>query len=864
MQYGALGSVIGVNGKKGIGRQARISPDNLLVELLGSLELAVGRKGTAWNNIFVNLTCLDDDRMDAEQDPGIVEAVVSLFVIQFASELRALKVSDIEVAFGSYRVLAYNPTGHKFRVTLKQAGASGASINTELLKAYPVLNRVQRKQMMAQNLLSTYVYDFLSLFEDEVRSQGVHGSCDFEARELVLNSQGNLEATARPPGRNDVGTVVWRCRLVTPEYPGQGREVILVGSDITHQSGSFAPEEDLVYCKAFELAMDQRIPCVYISANSGARIGLDKDVQGRFRIKWEDETNPSKGFRYLYLDDKDYEYFSGRGNVRAIREGPNEWRLTDIMGGLGVECLQGSGMIARVTSAAYEETFTLTYVTGRSVGIGAYVSRLSQRIIQHREAPLILTGAAALNKLLGKDVYSSNVQIGGADRVMAPNGVSHQVVKDDVQGVQHILRWLSYVPARTGDMPRLVSPRYLKSNAGAEDPVTRDVEYVPTRAAYDPRHMLAGTPGGDLRGFFDAGSFTEYLSEWGKTVVVGRATLGGIPCGVVSVESRTVEKTIPADPGLPSSRANVEQQAGNVWFPDSAYKTAQTVRDLNREGLPLLLFANWRGFAGGLRDMYGEVLKYGSYIVDALREYRQPILTYIPHEAELRGGAWVVIDSTINPDQMEMYAAETCRGNILEPEGICEIKFREGDLLAAMARNEPEGSSLGRPLPADSDEAARKEARRKQREAMPLYKSAAVAFAALHDTSEVMKAKGVIREVIPWKSSRQFFHRRLRTRLIEEHVKRLARAAFNSAAPVVSAEKSKEVGNKAVVALRAQIDGLAACASEPLDALAKHKDLTLHLSMVRREAFLSHVTSLSSEDRAALSFALGSAMQGSS
>ena len=262
--------------------------------------------------------------------------------------------------------------------------------------------------------------------------------------------------------------------------------------------------------------------------------------------------------------------------------------------------------------------------------------------------------------------------------------------------------------------------------------------------------------------------------------------------------------------------------------------------------------------------MYGEVLKYGSYIVDALREYRQPILTYIPHEAELRGGAWVVIDSTINPDQMEMYAAETCRGNILEPEGICEIKFREGDLLAAMARNEPEGSSLGRPLPADSDEAARKEARRKQREAMPLYKSAAVAFAALHDTSEVMKAKGVIREVIPWKSSRQFFHRRLRTRLIEEHVKRLARAAFNSAAPVVSAEKSKEVGNKAVVALRAQIDGLAACASEPLDALAKHKDLTLHLSMVRREAFLSHVTSLSSEDRAALSFALGSAMQGSS
>ena len=33
-------------------------------------------------------------------------------------------------------------------------------------------------------------------------------------------------------------------------------------------------------------------------------------------------------------------------------------------------------MIAGETSAAYEDTFTLSYVTGRSVGIGAYINRL--------------------------------------------------------------------------------------------------------------------------------------------------------------------------------------------------------------------------------------------------------------------------------------------------------------------------------------------------------------------------------------------------------------------------------------------------------------------------------------------------------
>ena len=43
------------------------------------------------------------------------------------------------------------------------------------------------------------------------------------------------------------------------------------------------------------------------------------------------------------------------------------------------------------------------------------------------------------------------------------------------------------------------------------------------------------------------------------------------------------------------------QQAGQVWFPDSAYKTAQAINDFNRERLPLIIFANWRGFSGGMK-----------------------------------------------------------------------------------------------------------------------------------------------------------------------------------------------------------------------------------------------------------------------
>ena len=69
----------------------------------------------------------------------------------------------------------------------------------------------------------------------------------------------------------------------------------------------------------------------------------------------------------------------------------------------------------------YEDIFTVTLVTCRSVGmycllrlrksllilhvgIGAYLVRLGQRAIQIEGQPIILTGAQAINKLLGREV----------------------------------------------------------------------------------------------------------------------------------------------------------------------------------------------------------------------------------------------------------------------------------------------------------------------------------------------------------------------------------------------------------------------------------------------------------------------------
>jgi len=135
-----------------------------------------------------------------------------------------------------------------------------------------------------------------------------------------------------------------------------------------------------------------------------------------------------------------------------------------------------------------------------------------------------------------------------------------------------------------------------------------------------------------------------------------------------------------------------------------------------------------------------------------------------------------VIDPTINPSMMRMYASENARGNVLEPEGTVEIKFRRPDLIKAMKRNDPLYASLEEDSP---------EARAREKELMPVYNQVAVHFASLHDTPGVMRQKGVISSVVPWAQSRAFFYSALRERLAEVALDN----AIASEAPEISQEQ---------------------------------------------------------------------------
>lgn len=123
---------------------------------------------------------------------------------------------------------------------------------------------------------------------------------------------------------------------------------------------------------ASEFARNNRLPRLYVAANSGARIGLAESVKKMFKIAFKDPAKPENGFDFLYITKVEYETKFQHNNHILVEpadfNGEQVYKITDIIGAepdLGVENLKGSGLIAGETSVAYKEIFTMTLVLGR-------------------------------------------------------------------------------------------------------------------------------------------------------------------------------------------------------------------------------------------------------------------------------------------------------------------------------------------------------------------------------------------------------------------------------------------------------------------------------------------------------------------
>jgi acetyl-CoA carboxylase/biotin carboxylase 1 len=371
--------------------------DRLVTDILDAMEI-IGNNNSDMNHIFINFSPV------FPLEPKDVEEALAGFIERFGRRLWRLRITGAEI-----RILCTEPTtGMPYPLRVVITNTSGYVIQVEMYAEkksekggdwlfqsiggttkigslhlrpvstpYPTKEWLQPKRYKAHLMGTQYVYDFPELFRQSYQNswtkavakypkaaemQPPVGDC-MEYSELILDENDELAEVSREPGTNTHGMVGWLVTAKTPEYP-RGRRFIIVANDITHQTGTFGPLEDKFFHKCTELARKLGIPRIYLSANSGARIGMADELIPHFSVAWNDPGKPEAGFKYLYLTPETKKRFED-GKTRDViteqitEDGEVRHKITTIIGaqdGLGVECLRGSGLIAGATSKAYEET----------------------------------------------------------------------------------------------------------------------------------------------------------------------------------------------------------------------------------------------------------------------------------------------------------------------------------------------------------------------------------------------------------------------------------------------------------------------------------------------------------------------------
>ena len=287
-----------------------------------------GVKSVDWSHIFLSLLPSVDVGEDAAGT--VVDAMRSAcarWTDRLAGGLRSASVAQIELRIcaggeaSPWRVVVSLPTGHEigdehtdvYREELSPEGSRyravsqppGALHGCPVLQPYEALSALQQKRLMARRHGTTYCYDFPTVFANALKElwteRALAGEpCStpppgalVEATELGFDGQDShtspyawkLRRLQEGSERLAVGMVAWSMTVRSPEAP-DGRSLVVVANDITHQSGAFGPKEDALFRSAVEYALDHRLSVVYVAANSGARVGLATDVREKLKVQY--------------------------------------------------------------------------------------------------------------------------------------------------------------------------------------------------------------------------------------------------------------------------------------------------------------------------------------------------------------------------------------------------------------------------------------------------------------------------------------------------------------------------------------------------------------------------------------------------
>ncbi len=480
-------------------------------------------------------------------------------------------------------------------VSQEQYSVSGRKPSEEPLKA---LDKYTSSVIRARRRNVIYPYEFIKM----ITFAGYHILSHMpkgEFEEFIYKDDKILSVKGRDPGQNDSNIVFGIISNHSEELGLHFRRVIIL-ADPTKDLGSLAEKESRNVIAALDLADAQDIPVEWIPISSGAKINMESGTEN---LDWT-----AKALKRII------EFTQEGGEINIIVPGIN----------VGAQSYWNA------------EATMLMHTRGM--------------LIMTDDASMLLTGKKALD-FSGSVSGTNNLDIGGAEKIMGPNGQAQIRVANISEAYKVLFNHysLTYVAAGSN----------FPEKKESTDPADRDITNYPYKDFLGQGFSCVGDifsleKNPDRKKPFDIRQVmlslidrdSDHLERWrsmekADTAVVWETRIGGYAAGLVSIESRN----IPRIGSIPFN--GPELWSGGTLFPKSSKKIARAVNAFSGH-LPLVVMANLSGFDGSPESLKNLQLEYGAEIGRAIVNFKGPIIFVVI--ARYHGGAYVVFSKSLNPN----------------------------------------------------------------------------------------------------------------------------------------------------------------------------------------------------------------------
>lgn len=283
----------------------------------------------------------------------------------------------------------------------------------------------------------------------------------------------------------------------------------------------------------------------------------------------------------------------------------------------------------------------ISVILGPCAGGAVYSPALTDFVFMTKGSSyMFVTGPDVVKTVTHEEV--SFEDLGGAETHASKSGVAHFACENEVETLLAVRKLCTFLPQNNQSPQHSIPTRDTAQRVCERlDSIIPDVATKP----YDMKEVI--------RDVVDEGDFFEVHAEYATNIVVGFASMNGMPVGIV---------------------ANQPNSMAGVLDINSSIKGARFVRFCDCFNIPLIVFEDVPGFLPGTDQEWRGIIRHGAKLLYAFCEATVPKLTVITRKAY--GGAYDVMNSKhIRGDyNIAWTSAEIA---VMGAKGAVEILFRK-------------------------------------------------------------------------------------------------------------------------------------------------------------------------------------------